>query len=127
MPFLRLDLIEGRSEVDIRKIIAVIKEVAIETLKVPKHDRDQRRTSPQTVLNCSRTGNFSLQSGIGDSCYRSSLKARDEAGIYRMLVEKLSSRCGIHPQDVVVTFVTNGDEDWSFGMGHAQFLTGEFI
>jgi hypothetical protein len=41
------------------------------------------------------------------------------------LVEKLEAVCGIAPSDVLVTFVTNTDEDWSFGLGRAQFLTGE--
>jgi len=31
----------------------------------------------------------------------------------------------IPPSDVVVSMVTNSDEDWSFGNGRAQFLTGE--
>jgi hypothetical protein len=44
---------------------------------------------------------------------------------YKMLVEKLEAVCGNAPGDVVVTFVTNMDEDWSFGLGRAQFLTGE--
>jgi hypothetical protein len=29
------------------------------------------------------------------------------------------------PSDVVVSFVENVDEDWSFGLGRAQFLTGD--
>jgi hypothetical protein len=40
-------------------------------------------------------------------------------------VQKLEAECGISPSDVVVTFVTNNDEDWSFGFGRTQFLTGE--
>ena len=44
---------------------------------------------------------------------------------YGSLVETLEAVCGIAPSDVVVTFVTNTDEDWSFGFGRAQFLTGE--
>jgi hypothetical protein len=44
---------------------------------------------------------------------------------YSSLVEKLEAACGIAPSDVLVTFVTNTDEDWSFGLGRAQFLTGE--
>jgi hypothetical protein len=44
---------------------------------------------------------------------------------YDSLVEKLDTVCGIAPSDVIVTFVTNTDEDWSFGLGRAQFLTGE--
>jgi len=42
---------------------------------------------------------------------------------YKSLVEKLEAACGIAPSDVLVTFVTNTDEDWSFGLGRAQFLT----
>ena len=44
---------------------------------------------------------------------------------YSSLAMQLSVRCGISPSDVVVNFVTNADEDWSFGFGRAQFLTGE--
>jgi len=33
--------------------------------------------------------------------------------------------CGLSPSDVVVSIVTTTDEDWSFGNGRAQFLTGE--
>nr|WP_245344215.1 tautomerase family protein [Bradyrhizobium japonicum] len=42
-----------------------------------------------------------------------------------MLVERLATRCGISPDNVIVNFVTNADEDWSFDAGRAQFLTGE--
>jgi hypothetical protein len=44
---------------------------------------------------------------------------------YRSLVEKLDAACGVLPNDVVVTFVTNMDEDWSVGFSRAQFLPGE--
>ena len=44
---------------------------------------------------------------------------------YRLLVEELERSCGIAPSDVVVSIVENTDEDWSFGHGRAQFLTGE--
>jgi hypothetical protein len=27
--------------------------------------------------------------------------------------------------DVMISFVQNADEDWSFGKGRAQFLSGE--
>src|SRR5712672_4261400 len=41
MPLLRFDLIEGRSESEIRKILDATHEVLLETLKVPMHDRYQ--------------------------------------------------------------------------------------
>jgi hypothetical protein len=44
---------------------------------------------------------------------------------YRLAVEELERSCGIAPSDVMINMVTCTDEDWSFGMGRAQFLTGE--
>jgi hypothetical protein len=44
---------------------------------------------------------------------------------YRILTDNLQSACSIAPSDVVVSMIVNSDEDWSFGLGRAQFLTGE--
>jgi phenylpyruvate tautomerase PptA (4-oxalocrotonate tautomerase family) len=44
---------------------------------------------------------------------------------YRLLTEELERACGIAPSDVMVSIVENTDEDWSFGLGRAQFLTGD--
>jgi hypothetical protein len=52
-------------------------------------------------------------------------KREMKQAFYRWLVERLSASCGISPTDVVVNFVTNADEDWSFGAGRAQFLAGD--
>ncbi len=52
-------------------------------------------------------------------------KKKQKEAFYRLLCEELERSCGISPDDVVVSFVENGDEDWSFGRGEAQFLTGD--
>jgi hypothetical protein len=44
---------------------------------------------------------------------------------YRALNERPKAKCGKSPEDVMLNFVTNSDEDWSFGFGRAQFITGE--
>jgi phenylpyruvate tautomerase PptA (4-oxalocrotonate tautomerase family) len=44
---------------------------------------------------------------------------------YRYLTEELEKSCGIAPSDVMVSMVENSDEDWSFGLGRAQFLEGD--
>jgi len=31
----------------------------------------------------------------------------------------------VKPSDIVVSITQNADEDWSFGNGRAQFITGE--
>ena len=44
---------------------------------------------------------------------------------YKLLAEELQKSCGIAPTDVMVSIVENTDEDWSFGLGRAQFLEGD--
>jgi 4-oxalocrotonate tautomerase len=44
---------------------------------------------------------------------------------YELVATNLATRCGLDPADLIVSITDNGDEDWSFGHGRAQFLTGE--
>jgi hypothetical protein len=128
MPLLRFDLIEGRSESEIRKLLDVTHQVLLETPKVPKHDRYQivhehkrsRMVIEDTGLGFARSDKTIALQVTSRPRHREMKQA-----FYGLLVERLSSSCGIPPQDVVVNFVTNADEDWSFGMGRAQFLTGD--
>lgn len=43
---------------------------------------------------------------------------------YALVVKNLARDCQVDPEDVVITFTENGDADWSFGRGRAQFLVG---
>jgi len=130
MPLLRFDLVEGRSEPEIRKILDVTHEVLLETLQVPKRDRYQ------VVHEHKRSRVIVEDTGLGfirsDNVLLLQITSRPRSRemkekFYRLLVERLDSRCGIAPNDVIVNFVTNADEDWSFGGGLAQFLTGELL
>ena len=58
-------------------------------------------------------------------CTTTTSRGREKKELfYRLLTEKLQAACGIAPADVMVSTVENTDEDWSFGHGRAQFLTG---
>src|SRR5699024_6218703 len=41
------------------------------------------------------------------------------------LAERLAAADLVRPEDLIVSVVHNDREDWSFGLGRAQFLTGE--
>ncbi|RMY76109.1 hypothetical protein D0863_02149 [Hortaea werneckii] len=43
---------------------------------------------------------------------------------YAKLAERLKAECGLEGGDLLVTCIENRKEDWSFGNGEAQFLTG---
>lgn len=40
---------------------------------------------------------------------------------YKILVQELGESYGIEPNDIMISIVTNGETDWSFGLGEAQF------
>ena len=128
MPLLCFDLVQGRSEKQIDMILDVTHEVLVKSFNVPKRDRYQivREHAPSrmiiedTGLGIVRTPNMVVL----QVTTRPRSRVMKQA-FYRSLVEKLGVACGIAPSDVIITFVTNTDEDWSFGFGRAQFLTGE--
>jgi len=128
MPLLCFDLIQGRSENQIKRMLDVTHQVMVNAFSVPERDRYQivREHAPSrmivedTGLGIKRTANMLV--------LQVTTRPRSQAmkqAFYGALVQKLEAACGIAPSDVVVTFVTNTDEDWSFGLGRAQFLTGE--
>lgn len=128
MPLLYFELIEGRSEPEIQKILDVTHEVVVRSFNVPPRDRYQivteyaasRMIVEDTGLDIPRTKNVVVVKVIS----RPRSQAMKQA-FYKGLAEQLSANCGISPNDVVVTFVNNTDDDWSFGLGRAQFVTGE--
>jgi hypothetical protein len=128
MPFLRFDLIEGRSDAELRSLLDTTHMVLLEAFRVPPADRYQvvhehrqtRMIAEDTGLGIPRTRNVVIL----QITTRPRSRGMKET-FYRLLVERLQASCGIAGSDIIVNFVTNMDEDWSFGLGRAQFLTGE--
>lgn len=128
MPLLRFDLIEGRSKSELKALLDAAHRAMLAAFKVPERDRYQivhehkrsRMVVEDTGLDIPRTDNVVL--------LQVTTRPRGRAAkelFYRLLVEELERSCGIAPGDVMVSMVENTDEDWSFGYGRAQFLTGE--
>jgi exoribonuclease R len=128
MPLLRFDLIEGRSDAELKALLDAAHRAMLAAFKVPSRDRYQivqehkrsRMLVEDTGLGIERSDKVVVVSVTT----RPRKRAAKEA-FYRLLVEELQVSCGIAPSDVMVSMVENSDEDWSFGHGRAQFLTGE--
>lgn len=128
MPLIRFDMLEGRSETEITKILDVTHRVMVEAFQVPERDRYQivsqhkpyEMIVQDTGLGFSRSENVLLISIT--SRHRT---ADQKQTFYKNLTNELEQHCGITANDVMVSFTINGDEDWSFGYGEAQFLTGK--
>ncbi len=46
--------------------------------------------------------------------------------LYAGLAQRLEEATDLTPSDLIVSVMGNSREDWSFGLGRAQFLEGDF-
>jgi phenylpyruvate tautomerase PptA (4-oxalocrotonate tautomerase family) len=128
MPLLRFHLIQGRTDGEIKALLDAAHRAVLAAFEVPERDRYQivtehapsRMIVEDTGLGITRTDKVVVLEVIS----RKRKKKQKEA-FYRLLCEELEKACAIAPSDVMVAFVENDDEDWSFGHGKAQFLTGD--
>lgn len=128
MPLLRIDLIEGRTDDELKTLLDAVHRAMVEAFDVPERDRYQivhehalsRMIIEDTGLNIPRTDKVvfiqvtSRPRGV-----------EKKKAFYRLICAHLETSCGIASSDVVISITENTDEDWSFGLGRGQFLTGE--
>lgn len=128
MPLLKFDIIQGRSDAQLRALLDASHQAMVQAFEVPVSDRYQCVTQHRpgelvledTGLGYTRTSNVVLLTVV------SRPRPEDQkVNFYRLLAESLKSNGGVSPDDLIVTLVENKDADWSFGQGRAQFLTKE--
>ena len=127
MPLLRFDILEGRTDDEIGKILDAAHAAQVEAFGVPVSDRFQvvNEHKPSRV----RFGDIGLGIKRSDKVVLLQITAMPRSGsqketFYRLLAENLQKDCGIDPEDVIVSYLGNGNDDWSFGLGEAQFVSG---
>lgn len=128
MPLLRFDLYEGRTDEELKRLLDAVHRAMLAAFKVPERDRYQivhehklaRMIMEDTGLGIPRSHDFVFI----QVTTRPRSREMKEA-FYKLTVEELEKSCGIAACDVMINLVECGDEDWSFGLGRAQFLTGE--
>ena len=128
MPLLCFDLIEGRTDAELQTLLDAAHRAMLAAFKVPERDRYQivnehkpsRMIVEDTGLDIPRTKDVIVVTVVTRPRGK---KAKQK--FYRLLVDELQKSCGIAPADVMVSLVENTDEDWSFGLGRAQFLEGD--
>jgi phenylpyruvate tautomerase PptA (4-oxalocrotonate tautomerase family) len=128
VPLVHVYMVKGRDGDALRQTLDAIHRVVVSTFKVPMRDRYQivHERDPShfivedTGLGITRSDKVLLIHVISRPRTRAA-----KVEFYRAVCEVLQDSCDVSSDDIVVTFTTNDDEDWSFGRGRAQFLTGE--
>ena len=128
MPLVKVHVLKSRSPQKLEALLDTIHDVIVESFGVPPRDRYQilheheksHVRALDTGLDIARTDKFILIEIVSRPRSRSA-----KAAFYSNLTRELKIRCDIEPSDVMVTMLANSDEDWSFGLGRAQFVTRE--
>ena len=128
MPLVRIDLQTGRSPAAVRRIADVVQDVMLDVFAAPPGDRYQIVTEHPVGQIIVEDSGLGLERTDGIVVVQIVQQGRDRArkeAVYAALASRLERDCGVRPADLVVSVTENSREDWSFGLGRAQFLTGE--
>jgi hypothetical protein len=128
MPLLTFDIVKGRTDAELNAMLDAAHAAVLEAFRVPVRDRYQivyEHEPSRMVVQDTGLGITRSRDQVLVRVFTRPRTLEEKTAFYRLLVDKLEEACGIAPSDVVISLVVNTDEDWSFGLGRAQFLTGE--
>jgi len=126
MPLVNIDLLEGRSDQDLRVIGDSVHEAMIEHLDVPLRDRFQVTTRHTAATLQFDRHYLDIERSDQLVMIRVTLSAgrtvEAKSAFYQRLAELLAERIGLRTEDLAVILVENERADWSFGRGQASYL-----
>lgn len=128
MPLVRIDVQQGRTPAELRKLADVVQDVMLNTFAAPPRDRYQIITEhPVGHIIAEDTGlGFERSDGVVViQIVQQGRTTEQKKAAYEQLALRLSTDCGVKETDLVVSITANTRADWSFGFGRAQFLEGD--
>jgi len=128
MPLVRIDLTDGLPTERVAAIADAVHTAIVEIYGIPERDRFQIITehrSGQIIAQDAGLG-FERTGGVVMIQIFTQRGRSDETkqALYRRIADGLGA-VGVAGEDVFIGYVENGPQDWSFGFGAAQYLTGE--
>ncbi|XXN63802.1 tautomerase family protein [Enterobacter ludwigii] len=128
MPLLTFDVIQGRSESEIRTLLDAAHRAVLTAFKVPARDRYQivhENKGYQMVFQDTGLGFERSDNLVMVRVYTSPRSEEQKCLFMAELARELLENCGVQGTDLMISFITNGKGDWSFADGEAQYLTGK--
>ncbi|UGV28369.1 tautomerase family protein [Rhodopseudomonas boonkerdii] len=126
MPLIRISLKKGTSQTHRAAIADGVYQALRETFNVPENDRfvtihehgDGDFIYDPTYFGIQRSDALVIiQATVSNTRSREQKQA-----LYRRIVEKLTDRPGLRPEDIFINLVEVPPENWSFGHGVAQYV-----
>ncbi|MED4524768.1 MULTISPECIES: tautomerase family protein [Bacillus amyloliquefaciens group] len=128
MPLLRFDVIEGRDDAALKKLLDTAHYAMVKAFDVPVTDRYQivhQHRPHELIIEDTGLGFKRSKDLVIISIVSKARTEHQKETLYQLMADQLKTECGIPPEDVMISMTENGNADWSFGLGEAQFLTGK--
>jgi 4-oxalocrotonate tautomerase len=127
MPFVRIDLVRGKSVQYRKELGDIVYKAMVDVINVPENDKFQVVTehAPEE-LNVAESymGNRYSSDVILIQITLSSGRSIDlKKTFYKRIVDDLHDQLKMRREDVVINLVEVAKENWSFGGGIAQYVT----
>ena len=126
MPFVRIDLLQGKSAQYRKTMGEIIYGAMRDVIDVPDGDKFQVITEhPADGLNIapSYLGNdYSKDIILIQITLNLGRSTEKKQAFYKRIVADLNAQLKVRPQDVVINLVEVAKENWSFGSGVAQYV-----
>ena len=120
MPFVTINVLEGKGKDYIKKVSDSVNEAVIETMAFPDDDRYQ--VVNQLSGDCMQYQGRQEERIMMHHVMRSGRPNKAKQAFYKKVVEYLHDRVGINPKNVFITITENHDVDFSLKDGIAQFV-----
>jgi phenylpyruvate tautomerase PptA (4-oxalocrotonate tautomerase family) len=128
MPLVRIDLGDGYSYGRARQIADSIHTSIVEVLGIPPKDRFQilNRLPAGSIIAEDAGLGFDRSNGVVmiQIFTQRGRSTEVKQALYDTIAHGLAG-LGVGGADVFIGYQENGPDDWSFGFGRAQYLTGE--
>ncbi len=130
MPLLTFDLIEGRTEQEVKTLPDAAHRAVLRAFEVPERDRYQivhENKAHHMVIEDTGLGLTRTRDLVVVRVYASPRSEAQKQRFFAILQEELAEHCGLSGDDLMVSIISNQKGDWSFGRGVAQDLTGDSV
>ena len=125
MPLVRIDHSDARTNP--QEISGAVHDAIVAVYGIPVRDRFQVVTSRPAHTIVAEDAGLGFERTDPVIIQIFTQRGRSDAAkqsLYAAIVDHLGT-VGVAPEDVFIGYVENGPQDWSFGFGRAQYLTGE--
>ncbi len=129
MPLVRIDITRGRTREQIRAIADAVHEAIVETYRIPPRDRFQIVTEHDAGQIIAEDAGLGFERDADDVTIvhiftQTGRTVEKKQQLYARIAGGLE-QVGVAPNNVFIAYTENSSQDWSFGFGVAQYVTGE--